>query len=69
MGFVFLDPSREVLEARVASREGHYMPPSLLQSQIDTLEPPGSEEEVVRVTEQGHADAALEATLAAIAAR
>ena len=68
LGFVFLDPPRAVLEARVASREGHYMPASLLQSQIDTLEPPGPGERVVRVASSGHAGEALAEALAGIAA-
>lgn len=29
---------REVIERRVASRTGHFMPPSLLESQLETLE-------------------------------
>ncbi len=68
VGFVFLDPSRAALEARVASREGHYMPASLLQSQIDTLERPGPDEDVVRAASSGHAEEALEEALAGIAA-
>jgi gluconokinase len=38
--FVWLDPSREILEQRVAHRPGHYMPAALLDSQLATLEPP-----------------------------
>lgn len=38
--FVFLKGPRELLAARLADRSsGHFMPPSLLQSQLDTLEP------------------------------
>ena len=37
--FVFLQGSRELLAERLASRKGHFMPPTLLQSQLDTLEP------------------------------
>jgi len=37
--FVFLDATREQLEARVANRPGHFMPASLLDSQLATLEP------------------------------
>ena len=38
--FVFLEGPRELLAARLAARSsGHFMPPSLLQSQLDTLEP------------------------------
>ena len=69
VGFVFLDPPREALERRVASREGHYMPASLLQSQIDTLEPPGPDEGVVRVASSGHAEDALAEALSGIAAQ
>ncbi|GAB4041811.1 MAG: gluconokinase [Rubrivivax sp.] len=42
--FVFLHGSRALLAERMAARSGHYMPPSLLQSQLDTLEPPGPDE-------------------------
>ncbi len=38
--FVHLEGTAELIGQRLASRKGHYMPPSLLQSQFDTLEPP-----------------------------
>lgn len=38
--FVFLDVPRAELERRLTERKGHYMPPSLLPSQLDTLERP-----------------------------
>ena len=41
---VYLHGSRELLAARVAARQGHYMPASLLDSQLGTLEPPGADE-------------------------
>lgn len=37
--FVLLDGTREVITARLAGRKGHFMPPSLLESQLATLEP------------------------------
>lgn len=37
--FIFLDGDREILRRRLAQRTGHFMPPSLLQSQLNTLEP------------------------------
>jgi carbohydrate kinase (thermoresistant glucokinase family) len=37
--FVSLDASRQLLESRVANRPGHFMPASLLDSQLATLEP------------------------------
>ncbi len=42
--FVHLHGSREVLEQRLAARSGHFMPAALLDSQLATLEPLGSEE-------------------------
>lgn len=41
---VFLHGPAELLHARLAARQGHYMPPSLLQSQLQTLEPPSADE-------------------------
>lgn len=38
--FVWLDGSRELIAGRLAARHHEYMNPNLLQSQIDTLEPP-----------------------------
>jgi gluconokinase len=42
--FVFLQGPRALLAERVASRRGHYMPPSLLESQLVTLEEPSPDE-------------------------
>ena len=42
--FVFLDGSRDTLAERLAARKGHFMPASLLDSQLATLEPPGADE-------------------------
>ena len=39
LDFVHLDGSAGVIRERMASRAGHYMPASLLDSQIATLEP------------------------------
>lgn len=38
MGFVLLHGAREVIAQRQSSRKGHFMPPSLLDSQFATLE-------------------------------
>ena len=37
--FVHLDVSRAILEDRMASRSGHFMPATMLESQLATLEP------------------------------
>ena len=42
--FVFLDGSQRTIEARMATRSGHYMPTSLLASQLATLERPDRDE-------------------------
>lgn len=42
--FVHLHGTREVIARRQASRPGHFMPASLLDSQFDTLEPLGDDE-------------------------
>jgi gluconokinase len=46
--FVHLHGQRAVLATRMAEREDHYMPPSLLDSQLATLEPPGDDERALR---------------------
>ena len=47
--FVFLSGSRETIAARLAVRHGHFMPPSLLESQFADLEEPTSDEPEIRV--------------------
>jgi carbohydrate kinase (thermoresistant glucokinase family) len=42
--FVHLDGSREILEQRLGARSGHFMPASLLDSQLATLETLGADE-------------------------
>jgi ribose 5-phosphate isomerase A len=42
---VYLRGSQEVMAGHLAKRSGHFMPASLLQSQIDTLEEPGPDED------------------------
>lgn len=47
--FVLLHGSKPLLEQRMQARRGHYMPPGLLESQLATLEFPGTDEEVLTV--------------------
>jgi gluconokinase len=42
--FVHLVAPRDVLESRMRQREGHFMPASMLESQLATLEPLGPDE-------------------------
>jgi carbohydrate kinase (thermoresistant glucokinase family) len=42
--FVYLTGSRALLAERLAQRRGHFMPPSLLESQLSILEEPSPDE-------------------------
>jgi len=53
---VYLRGSRDVLAARLAKRKGHFMPASLLESQIATLEEPGPDENPLTVDIGGSSD-------------
>lgn len=47
--FLHLTGSRDLLLARMAQRTGHFMPQSLLDSQLSILEPPASDEAAFQV--------------------
>lgn len=49
LAFVFLEGSKELLTVRMGHRSGHFMPTSLLESQLATLERPTGENGVVTV--------------------
>ena len=55
--FVYLAGSRPLLAERMATRRGHFMPPSLLDSQLATLDEPSPEERawVCDITQAPHA--------------
>ncbi|MFC1399188.1 gluconokinase [Acinetobacter lactucae] len=44
--FVYLKGSYELLQQRLAERAGHFFDPSLLQTQLDTLEEPDAHEAI-----------------------
>jgi gluconokinase len=43
--FIHLNVPKDTLQQRLAQRTGHFMNPSLLESQLATLEPPQTEQE------------------------
>jgi len=45
--FVFLNGPKSLIAERLESRRGHYMPASMLESQLATLEPPEADENVI----------------------
>lgn len=47
--FVFLDTDHDEIARRMRGRGGHYMPASLLDSQLATLERPGTDEPALRL--------------------
>ncbi|KAM8964489.1 putative gluconokinase isoform 1-T1 [Lycaon pictus] len=47
---VHLNGSFEVISGRLLKRKGHFMPPELLQSQFDTLEPPSAPENFIQIS-------------------
>ena len=63
LAFLFLDGEREVIEARLAERSGHYMPAALLDSQLATLERP---EDAVRITVDASLDHVITTALDAL---
>jgi carbohydrate kinase (thermoresistant glucokinase family) len=44
---VYLHGDPALIAARMAKRQGHYMPASLLASQLADLEPPGDDEQAI----------------------
>ena len=56
--FVYLHGEPELLAERMNSRTGHFMPPSLLESQLASLEVPGEGENTIR-TDIGPAPALI----------
>ncbi|XP_064147263.1 probable gluconokinase [Loxodonta africana] len=47
---VHLSGSSEVISGRLLKRKGHFMPPDLLLSQFNTLEPPSAPENFIQVS-------------------
>jgi carbohydrate kinase (thermoresistant glucokinase family) len=56
---IYLDGSPALISERMAHRSGHFMPPSLLASQFEALEPPGPDENPIVIS----ADQSLEAAM------
>lgn len=64
--FVHLAGSRDVIAERMAARADHFMPPSLLDSQFATLEPPGKDEAAINVDIDQPPDAIVAQVLGAL---
>ncbi|MEC3953140.1 gluconokinase [Nocardia sp. CDC153] len=66
--FVHLTGSREDLQRRLTARMDHFMPPGLLDSQLQTLEAPSPDEHIVSIEIGPPPGEVAAATLAAIRA-
>jgi gluconokinase len=64
--FLHLDGSPELIGERLAGREGHFMPPALLRSQFETLEPLDPDEAGAAVPIDGTPDEVMELAVAAV---
>jgi gluconokinase len=51
--FIYLKGTQALIADRLSERKGHFMPPGLLTSQFETLEPPSNDEHAVTVTIDG----------------
>jgi carbohydrate kinase (thermoresistant glucokinase family) len=69
VALVYLDGDYDTIAKRLAAREHHYMPASLLQSQFDALEAPGSDEAPIVQSIERSAGEIVEGIVAALGAR
>lgn len=67
--FVFPKVPADVLRARLSNRPNHYMPPSLLDSQMATLEAPMPDEPVLTIDGEADADQSVVLILGFLALR
>lgn len=65
-GLVYLKGDAALIAARQQARPGHFMPASLMQSQFDTLEEPGADEQPITVSVADNPEAILRRVLSAI---
>ncbi|PZO80095.1 MAG: gluconokinase [Mesorhizobium amorphae] len=61
--FVLLEGSPALIRERIAHRRNHFMPPALLDSQFAALEPPGPDENAIRVSVKGPTRKVVDAIL------
>ena len=54
--FIYLEGTEALIADRLGQRKGHFMPPGLLTSQFQTLEPPTDDERAVTVSIDAQAE-------------
>jgi len=65
---VYLDGSQELIARRLKARKGHFMPPTLLDSQFKALQPPGDDEHPVTVSIDAPVEAIVDDIMRRLAA-
>lgn len=68
VSFIHLAGAPTLIQARLDARKGHYMPPTLLPSQLAALEPPDIDERAITVDIAGTPEAIAAAILGALKA-
>ena len=63
-GFVLLNIDAAAARCRVAERPGHFMPPSLIAGQLQTLEQPAGEDDIVVLAATRPVDAIVDDVVA-----
>jgi gluconokinase len=66
--FAHVTADADLIRERVGHRTGHYMPPSLLDSQLSTLEPLEDDEPGASISGAGRPDEVVDALLATLRA-
>ncbi len=66
--FVYPQLTYEIVAARLAARENHFMPASLLTSQFATLEPPSAQEAAIYIAGDLSIERSVDAAAAALRA-
>lgn len=64
--FLHLDGGRDIIGSRIGARLDHFMPPTLLTSQLSTLEPLEADEDGAMVPVDGSPEQLVERALAAL---
>ncbi len=63
---LYLHADAKIIEEHLARRTGHFMPPSMLESQLKTLEEPAPDEHPITVNVTGSIDDTVAAILKAL---
>jgi gluconokinase len=61
---IHINGSRALFAERLAARQGHYMPASLLDSQLATLEPPHTDEHAITLDARASPESLAQSALA-----